>query len=260
VTQFAADLPTVITPPSTGGDPHFKRFNHTKRSTFHGECDLVLLQSILAGITVHIRTTLKTTFSFIEQAVIKIGDATLLEFHQDAFYVNGQLVQDDAVASGAVELPDDTKLSMLPTKKNRRSFQVDLSNGLYFVVSSTKHFMSVNLGGDLSSLKDAVGMFGQYGTGDLYGRDGRFMTDYQEYGHEWQVHPEEDGQLFMDIRTPQWPQATCNMPVAAQTSRRKLRARSKDAKNACSATHPEDLDLCIGDVLMTGDMEVLDSW
>jgi hypothetical protein len=123
--------------------------------------------------------------------------------------------------------------------------------------------MSVNLAGDISTLTDAVGMFGQYGTGDLYGRDGRPMTDYQEYGHEWQVHPEEDGQLFLEARAPQWPQATCNMPVA-QTSRRKLRANNgmlyEDAKAACTAAHPEDVDLCIDDVLMTGDLDVLESW
>jgi hypothetical protein len=249
--------------PSTGGDPHFKRFGQTKRSTFHGECDMLLLESVLAGVAVHIRTTLKSTFSFIEQAVIKIGDATLLEFHQDALFVNGQHVPDDVVTAGAVELPDEINLSMLPTKKNRRSFQVDLANGLSFVVSSTKYFMSVNLDGDISTLTDAVGMFGEYGTGDLYGRDGHPISDYQEYGHEWQVHPEEDGQLFMEARAPQWPQATCNMPVA-QISRRRLRANHhilyEDGKAACSASHPEDVDLCIDDVLMTGGFDVLESW
>jgi hypothetical protein len=32
------------------------------------------------------------------------------------------------------------------------------------------------------------------------------------------------------------------------------------APQACEDTHPRDVDLCIDDVLATGDLDVIDSW
>jgi len=39
----------------------------------------------------------------------------------------------------------------------------------------------------LSTLTGSVGMFGEYGSGDLYGRDGNLMITYDEFGFEWQI-------------------------------------------------------------------------
>lgn len=246
-----------------GGDPHFKRFNHLKRSSFHGECDLVLLQSVEADVAVHIRTTLADTYSFIEQVAIKVGKSTFLEFHQDILYVNGSEVADDKALS-TLELADDVDLQVVPSKRGR-SFTVKLANGLSIIVLSAKQYMSVKLGGRLTSLKDSVGMWGSFPSGDLFGRDGRVMTDYQDYGHEWQVHSDTDGELFMEARSPQWPYDRCHMPAfGGSTSRRRLRANNgalhEQALTACTATHPDDVELCVDDVLMTGDLDILAAW
>ena len=63
---------------------------------FHGGCDLVLLENPEfmngLGMTVHIRTKIETWWSYVESAVLKIGEETM-EIQQDQFHVNGQPVE-----------------------------------------------------------------------------------------------------------------------------------------------------------------------
>ncbi|CAB9517124.1 Protein of unknown function (DUF1800) [Seminavis robusta] len=70
----------VNTLPGSFGDPHIRGWNGATWD-FHGSCDLVLLQDLTfhngLGLTIHIRTQLKTWWSFIKSAAIQIGDDVL---------------------------------------------------------------------------------------------------------------------------------------------------------------------------------------
>jgi hypothetical protein len=48
-----------------------------------------------------------------------------------------------------------------------------------------------------------VGMMGN-GPGMLLGRDGTIISNADEFGMEWQVQPDEDGGLFLNMRAPQY--------------------------------------------------------
>ena len=94
-------------------------------------------------------------------------------------------------------------------------------------------------------------------------RDGRVMADFNAYGFEWQVNP-EDPEIFADARAPQLPFEKCRMPTAARPSRRALRGPSallaKQAGEACAHVQGNDKNLCIDDIMMTGDVGLAGLW
>ena len=62
-----------------GGDPHFRRWSHETRDTFHGECDLVVMHSDnfhnKAGLDFHVRTTMhEGMYSYIDSAAVRVGE------------------------------------------------------------------------------------------------------------------------------------------------------------------------------------------
>jgi hypothetical protein len=82
-----------------GGDSHFKRWNMAHTS-FHGECDLVMVSSSQfhnsAGLDLHVRTTIEDYFSYIEEAVLRVGN-DVLEVHRKELYLNGALIKPNAL-------------------------------------------------------------------------------------------------------------------------------------------------------------------
>ena len=224
------------------------------------------MESKKSDIAIHIRTTLRSTYSFIEQAAIKVDQSVVLEFHHDALYINGGMW--DSSESFPMKLSDTVKIKQEHRKKGHSLYQVDLVNsGLSISVKIThKKYMSVGLGGSTSMLSDAVGMFGEYGTGNLYGRDGRAISDFEEHGFEWQVHPDQDGKLFAQAREPEWPIEQCRMPPLSQNTAQHRALRGPEsvlyqqAMQVCAESHPNDVNLCINDVMMTGDIDILEAW
>ena len=71
----------------------------------------------------------------------------------------------------------------------------------------------------------------------MVARDGEIMDNFDAYGFEWQVSP-EDPQLFLEARSPQLPFEKCRMPTAARPSRRHLRQNADlfdSASTACAS-------------------------
>jgi len=245
-----------------GGDPHFVRWQQTKRDSFHGVCDLVLFHkaklSATEDLDVHIRTTGSGSFSFIESAAIKIGENTL-EFSSAATYLNGEQIEDGFVFGNDYTV---TK-SVDETNQNRIIFLVDMKE-VQVTIKTTKAFMTVSLSGQNKSLKDSVGLLGKFGTGEMVGRDGRIVDTFFEFGFEWQVMPDLDGMLFQEAREPQLPYEHCQMPEAFAETSRRLRATNsalyEPALSACTSNHPENIDSCVEDVLLTGELELAESW
>ena len=300
--------PTPPKPPGTGspkifGDPHFLRFKQTKHDSFQGECDLVFLKNKGfhggQGLDIHIRTTMKgNTYSYVEATAISIGEH-VLEFHSHEFLFNGKEMHYDMLPLSFFQ--DDKEYILSPKdgnnnnnnnnnnnkkkkkkKKSNTEVVLQLNDHSSITISSSgkKDFMKVQLDMMPADVVTSVGILGDYSTGDMIGRYGQMMENFQDMGFEWQVNP-EDPQLFVFPREPQLPYERCRLPtvsneylhsesadtessVSMESRRRHLRAEQPDlyakAAKACAKAPPDDFDLCLDDVMLTGELDLADEF
>lgn len=217
-----------------------------------------------AGFDLHARTKIQDYFSYIETAALKVGD-NVLEFYRDHFFLNG-------IKLTPADLPmtfgGDFKytISNAPVEHGKNAFyyqyyNVDLHEDSSMVFRFYKKFLTIDIRGNSEDFNDAVGLLGEHETGDMISRDGALMSNFDEYGFEWQVDP-TDPVLFKDVRSPQLPYEKCRMPTANRPARRQLRASplSAAATEACAHTSGKALDLCIEDVIITGDLGLAALW
>ena len=192
---------------------------------------------------------------------IKVGDS-ILEIHGEFMYLNGDVWQTAGTTSS---FGDDYSVTMDVNESNkaRVTYIVDLKT-VKVTVKATKAFMTVSIAGENSSLKESHGLLGKFGTGEMIGRDGRTIETFEELAFEWQVIPDDDGSLFRDARAPQLPYERCHMPTEAKATARKLRSTNsvlyEAALRACVSNHPENVGSCIEDVLLTGELDLAESW
>ena len=133
-----------------------------------------------------------------------------------------------------------------------------------------KHFLSVDVFGGSADFGDSVGLMGKHSDGSMWGRHGQSFDEgsFEDFAFEWQVNPGMgDPQLFMDKdRSPQLPNERCRMPTAARPQRRRLRTQEdsalyEQAKVACEGVAAKhDVDLCIDDILTTGELGLVEIW
>ena len=128
-----------------------------------------------------------------------------------------------------------------------------------------RHFLTITIdAGTDKAWTDAVGLLGEYSTGNMLSRHGQVMQNVHEFGFEWQVRPDLDDRLFRQVRAPQLPYERCRLPTAAR--RRQLRQVDKillqKAQQACGALQEgsSNLQLCIDDIMMTGDIGLAEAW
>lgn len=251
-------------PGGGGGDPHLQLWGREKYS-FHGECDLVMVHSEQfhnKGLDLHIRTTIQDYFSYIERAALRVG-SNILEVQ------NGSVLL-DGVEHVSKDLPlvfgdDENKYTLSEVdlgKKNCNVYQLDLVESSV-VFKFYKQFLTISIDGHAVDFGDSVGLLGDYGSGEKIGRRGQVIRDNIEFGFEWQVAADEPV-LFQQARSPQMPYEKCRMPTIARPERRRLRGANsalfEDAKKACSAQTGNDFDLCIEDVMATGDVGLATVW
>ena len=268
---FAEKSFMVKPPPSGGGggDPHFKRWGYDHRESFHGECDLVVLHSEKfhgAGLDFHVRTTLfDDLYSYIESAALRVGD-DILEVHNGHIMLNGAKYSEDMMPLKFGG--NKYEFSVVKTEQRangdirRRVYRLDLEDASGIEFKFYEHMMTFNIVGH-PDFVDGSGMLGAYPSGEMLSRTGKPMDDFVQFGFEWQVNP-DDAMLFSDNRLPQLPYERCRMPSrSAQSSRRRLRGNTKlveSARTACSGVVGKDFELCVDDVVMTGDVELANEW
>lgn len=249
------------------GDPHFKKWD-SERTTFHGECDLVLIHSEQfhnrAGFDLHARTTIDAFYSYIEAAALRVGDNTL-ELENEQFYMNGvKLAYTDLPMTIGPEGDYQYTVSLQTNDNHVKEILVDLNGHSHILFKFYKHFLTFTLSGAAEDFGDSVGLLGQYGTGDMYSRAGEPIQSFDAYGFEWQVNPKTDGQLFRKARAPQLPYESCRLPTAARPSRRALRSDNvlhQQAQVACAQVeNGHDFELCVDDIMMTGDVGLALAW
>lgn len=235
------------------GDPHIQTWGGSWYD-FHGQCDLVYLENpgfgAGDGLTVHIRTSPRYQYSFIETAAIQIGEDVLEISSWGEFFFNG--------VEGA-GLPEQIAglyaVNHTQFDEKMHRFEVNLLDGQKIIVNTHKDMVAVKMeGAKPHNFEHSVGMLGVFGTGEKRGRDGTFIYDDNVFGQEWQVRDTEP-KLFQTNRSPQHP-LPCNMPEPKSESRRLGQSIAEDdAKEACA--HWGGMkEQCFFDVMVTGDLEL----
>ena len=204
------------------------------------------------GLDIHLRTTIRDDWSYISAAALRIG-TDILEVHSyGKYYLNGE--------------------ENAPLPKTFAGFQfsrrVQKRRPDRFIIFTDQGMMEIRVFHDFVSVHiqdptaegfgDSVGLMGGFGTGAWLLRDGETMTrDPNAFGSEWQVRDDEN-QLFVEDGPVKYPEA-CRLPVAVtEEGRRRLEESSvtmEMAEEACKHWI-EDKDVCIEDVLRTGDIDI----
>lgn len=239
-------------------DPHFQRWNG-EWYDFHGECDLNFVNAPLfgkgAGMDVAIRTKQRHGYSFIESAAMRIGEDILEVSSWAEYKLNGV---SSANLDGAHLGPFEIDYKFVNDKQQVFTIKTDVE-GEVIQMKTFKDFVDVKLEGiTRSEFQGATGMMGAFPTGDMLGRDGETVFEEpNEYAAEWQVRA-EDPQLFSTIRAPQHP-VQCILPSADAVKTRRLGEKGvseEDAAKACEHHNESSKDMCMFDVMATGDLEL----
>ena len=248
-----------ITVPTTGGsgsgigDPHFESWS-TQKYDFQGICDLVLLQSVeygnRTGLDINIRTSEKEGTSYISAAAIKIG-SDKLEIHEDgSYYFNDEL---------NVPLPDkfsDSELSYVVVDGWLPQWTITSPRGGVVFVQIFNVMVDIKLSGFLSeTIADSRGLMGDFNSGFLVDREGKWMFDTEAFGAEWQVRDFEPV-LFHDEREPRYP-SKCQMPNNEAYDRRiaELSQVSLDDANQFCKDSGKYFKECVQDLRLSGNLE-----
>lgn len=267
----AAPMPGPIVA-GGNGDPHFTMWSGEKFD-FHGGCDLVLIDNPGfangLGMTVHIRTKINTWWSFIETAVIRIGNDTLEVIggdhnHGNRYWINGERGDQDLAETHTFKgkmAGFDLHFRQI-TKKQRRFYMDFDHKGDAVSIETFKDLVRVNIKATSSEqFKESVGIMGPYPQGTKVARDGTtVLSDPDVFGKEWQVL-ETEPKLFHTVGGVQHP-AACEMPLPTKTKRRlgESLITEEAATVACARAHDGEKDACIFDVLATNDMDVAGSY
>jgi len=277
-TRTIDDEMTPKSAPGTKGDPHFKTHSG-EMYDFHGGCDMVLLDNPTykngLGLTIHIRTKIETWWSYVESAVIKMGDETLEIAGGD----QGDWIWLNGAANGELGVGEWSKstfagnllrLKQTPGIVNRREAHIHLGNGEKILLKSFNTFLKVEfIKESEDTLGGSSGLLGTYPAGKRVGRDGEsLIEDVNVFGQEWQVTAEEP-KLFHSY-SDAWVVPAgqkCAMPtetVAKQALRKRRLANGipmEDAEKACAhLTDASDHKACVFDVIATQDENMAGAW
>ena len=221
-----------------------------------GACDLKLITAPHfhqdLALDIDIRTTTRYAYSYIESAVVKIGDSTLEVSSYGSYILDGVSAAEmpAKIAGFTVEHSNDSK--------HVHIFEIKLGLDESIVVKTFKDMVSVKLeGADSWRFHGSKGMLGSFDkNGLMLGHDDvTVFDDPNAFAREWQIKSDEP-MLFQTRREPQYPQE-CQLPSIKKESRRLGEATSMEAAEKACAAWPKDMiSGCIHDVLSTGDLEL----
>ena len=214
------------------------------------------------GLYVHIRTKIQRWWSYVDSAVVQIGEDTLEVMGGVAakrFFVNGERGTPLHVNGMMPFTIGGHAVRYRNLGPNMFQFKIFLPNNQTVVLKAVKDFMRVDI--EQPSLEDfasSVGLMGSFETGQMVGRDGAtIFTDENEFGLEWQVIQDEP-MLFHNVEGVQHPE-TCAMPTLPQDSRRLEEGAisREEAEVACSKVSTNDFEDCVSDVMATNDPDMV---
>jgi hypothetical protein len=247
--------------PGCHGDPHFSTWKGEDYE-YHGMCDLELVSDPTfadgKGLSVHIRTEIVHSWSYIKNAAIRIGN-DILEVEGGAAenrYWFNKVYQGELTTIGGFQV----KYSKSSSKQ--RLFKIDLGDGEELQIRTYKEFVRVDFKEPKKHLYgNTVGLLADFSSGKKLARDGvNVIEDYNEFGQEWQVLPDGPN-LFHEVDGPQLPHQTCILPseLHAEEKRRRLgevTVTEIEAELACQKVPVKERDACVFDVLATDDLDM----
>lgn len=259
-TEAPTDDPTdEPTDPTSGviGDPHFETWAG-KWYDFHGVCDMVLLHDPAfaggLGMNIHVRTSPRYQYSYVESAVVQIGEDILEVSSFGEHFFNG-------VDANGADHADFTlggfavHYDVLET--NKKHFEINIDGSEKITITTLKDMVSVKIHSATSAnFANSVGLMGSFGEGQFLARDGlTVLEDAQAFGQEWQVQASEP-MLFQSVRAPQAADGQqCQVPQTI-TGLRGNKMTQESAAVACSHLAGEDKANCIADVIAFNDKEM----
>jgi len=217
-------------------------------------------------LDIHIRTTTRYDYSYIDTAVLRIGDETLEVTSWGEYAINRiGAVALNSHGGGSVRRGDVVSTlggyPIFHTKKDDKMnvFEVMLPHNQTIVISNLKDLVSVKINhASRQYFGNAVGLLGNF-HGTMLARDG--VTDLHDdsnaMGQEWQVR-DTDPMLFRSARAPQFP-AKCRLPDVAEKEARRLGEGISEeaAEIACAHVKGEAqaFAACVYDVTATNDLD-----
>lgn len=225
-----------------------------------GGCDLVLLQAPsfteYSALAINVRTKIRRAYSYIESAVVKLGDDTFEVSSFGGYIYNG------------VSNANKSELSVggFPVKYSQPSekehlFQIQFSDSETISLKTFKDMVSVSIdNADPVRYRHSLGMMGSFDEhGAMIARDGKtILENPADMAAEWQVQTDETV-LFQAVQAPQHP-AQCLMPDTETNEFRGRRLGESHAREAavkaCAEWDADTRDACIFDVMATGDIEL----
>ena len=226
------------------------------------------------GMLIHIRTKIETWWSYVESAVVRIGDETV--------EIAGGNQGEWLFINGTPNEPlEEKKWYMASVAGLHLRYKQEGGNGearIYFGNSKSKQlhlttfgdFVKVNLDANQSNhYSGSHGLLGRFPDGKRVARDGEtFIEDVNQFGQEWQVKPEEP-RLFRSYDSDWVVPAgqKCAMPQETAEKKR-LRQRRlaegipmAEAEKSCAhLLDPSDNKACIFDVVATQDISMAGAW
>ncbi|CAB9514053.1 Peroxidase, family 2 [Seminavis robusta] len=259
-----------------GGDPHLKTFAG-EWFDYSGECDLKLIHvpQFTGGkddLDIHVRTTGRYGYSYIESAAIRIGDDTLQVSSWGEYAVNGVHGARNTTAKlrqGRKQQQQQQQILLLGgqypiyhkvTSPKTHVFDVMLGKGQNITFKILKDMVTIQIRhATVEDFGEVMGVLGDF-HGSMLARDGvtDFSGDINAMGQEWQVRADEP-KLFQTARAPQYPDKCAFPHIAKKTGRWLGEAISEDeAQTACAHLKKDDaheFENCVYDVMATNDLD-----
>lgn len=208
------------------------------------------------ALTIDIRTTVRYDYSYIESAVVVIGNSTFEVNSFGAYALDGVSMADlpNSISGFPIRhsVPAYDKNS-----GNNHVFTIEVDGQEAIVLTTYKDLVSIKVEHpDKTRFSESVGMMGDFSTGALLGKDGvTVIRDPNMLAKEWQVKDDEP-MHFASARAPQYPQE-CTLPDPTKTTKRRLGENmvSLDAAQAACAGWTENKEGCVHDVMSLGDLD-----
>jgi len=261
------------TAPAVFGDPHFKTWAG-EYYDFHGVCDLTLIKNPEfengLGMDIHVRSTRMGIWSYISSAAIRIGNDTLeiVGGRGDTkFWINGVPGENSEISNANDETELTSTISGYPIifkqiNKKQREFVVKLGKGDKIVFNTWNTFVGVHIRkANKEHFQKSVGLMGSFPEGLKLARDNTsIIDDLDVFGQEWQVLASEP-KLFHNIEGPQHP-IGCEIPTNMEMRRRlgESTVTIEEAKKACANVNADVTDLCVFDIMATGDESMVGAY
>ena len=243
---------------------------------YQGECDLVLLaaskqgsdwgNTFGKGLRIHVRTTLRYGYSFIEAVALSIGDSLMEVASWGQLYLDGISLdpqQDDLFTTAKAQFAG-YPLTYHTDGRKTHAFVIQIDDHNNITLNTFKDFVNVHV--HTNRLGGSVGLMGDFKTGQSLGRDGvTVLQDPDVFGQEWQVLDSEP-KLFLVSRSPQLPHEKCRLPQNQTVAHKPLDMVDdldssflrQAAEKACREwAQQQNLEACMLDVMVTGDLDVV---